>query len=139
VSIVVPCRDEEAVIRRKIRNSIGLRFPDRRLSEVLIVDDGSTDSTVAIVESEIARHKAGHDLLALRLVTNPYESGKAGALRAGIEQARGEIVLVTDADVLIEREGLARESSAASRRTARAYQPIRPPRRETRARCRAAR
>src|SRR5262249_13642419 len=41
-------------------------------------------------------------------VTNPYESGKAGALRAGIEQARGEIVLLTDADVLIEREGLAR-------------------------------
>jgi cellulose synthase/poly-beta-1,6-N-acetylglucosamine synthase-like glycosyltransferase/MoaA/NifB/PqqE/SkfB family radical SAM enzyme len=108
VSIIVPCRDEEAVIRRKIRNSLGLRYPDRQKAEILVVDDGSTDSTVAIVESEIAQHQAGRNPLSLRLVRNSYDSGKAGALRAGIEQARGEIVLLTDADVVIEREGLAR-------------------------------
>jgi MoaA/NifB/PqqE/SkfB family radical SAM enzyme/GT2 family glycosyltransferase len=108
VSVVVACRDEATVIRRKIRNSIGLRYPDRHAAEVLVVDDGSTDHTVAIVEEEMARHQSSGDPLALRLVRNSFGAGKAGAIRAGFEQARGDLVMLTDADVVLEREGLVR-------------------------------
>jgi MoaA/NifB/PqqE/SkfB family radical SAM enzyme/cellulose synthase/poly-beta-1,6-N-acetylglucosamine synthase-like glycosyltransferase len=108
VSVVIPCRDEAAVVRRKVRNSLGLRFPNRTCSEVLIVDDGSSDRTLAIVNEEIARHSASGDPLTLRLVTNAYDAGKAGAVRTGFDEARSDIVMVSDADVVIEREGLVR-------------------------------
>lgn len=108
VSVVIPCRDEAAVVRRKIRNSLGLRFPDRTRCEVLVVNDGSSDRTLTIVDEEIARHRASGDPLTLRLASNAYGSGKAGAIRTGFEQARSDIVMLTDADVVIEREGLAR-------------------------------
>jgi cellulose synthase/poly-beta-1,6-N-acetylglucosamine synthase-like glycosyltransferase len=78
VSVVIPCRDEMAVIGRKIRNSLGLAYPDPDQCEVL------------------------------RLVSNRYEAGKAGAIRTGFEEARGEILLLTDADAIIERDALGR-------------------------------
>ena len=105
VTVLIPCRDEEAIIRRKIRNSLGLRFPDPERCEVLVVDDGSTDRSPARVDAEIAERSGGP---LLRRVANRHASGKAGAIRTGLEEARGEVVLITDADVLIEREALPR-------------------------------
>lgn len=108
VTVLVPCRDEEAVILRKVRNSLGLRFPDASRSEVLVVDDGSTDGSAAEVDAEIARRAAAGEEPVLRRVANRHAAGKAGAIRTGLEEARGEVVLLTDADVLIEREALPR-------------------------------
>ena len=107
VSVVIPCRDEAAVITRKIRNSLGLAYPDPAHSEILVIDDGSSDASVATVQAEIAR-RSDADWPALRLVTNRYEPGKAGAIRTGFEQALGDIVMLTDADAIIERDALGR-------------------------------
>jgi MoaA/NifB/PqqE/SkfB family radical SAM enzyme/cellulose synthase/poly-beta-1,6-N-acetylglucosamine synthase-like glycosyltransferase len=106
VTVLVPCRDEALLIRRKIRNSLRLRFPEPSQCEVLVVDDGSLDESAAILEQEIADR--GEQTPGLRWLPNRYEPGKAGAIRTGLEAARGEIVLLTDADVLIEREALLR-------------------------------
>jgi cellulose synthase/poly-beta-1,6-N-acetylglucosamine synthase-like glycosyltransferase/MoaA/NifB/PqqE/SkfB family radical SAM enzyme len=106
VSVLIPCRDEAALIRRKIQNSLRLRFPNPEGCEVLVVDDASQDRTLAIVEEEIAR--LGKGGARLRCLPNRFEPGKAGAIRTGIEEARGEIVLLTDADALLEKESLAR-------------------------------
>jgi len=108
VTVLIPCRDEAAVIRRKIRNSLHLRFPNPSESEVLVVDDGSTDQSVALIEEEIARAAFNVDRPRLRWLRNRYAPGKAGAVQTGLEAARGDVVLLTDADVVIEREALPR-------------------------------
>jgi cellulose synthase/poly-beta-1,6-N-acetylglucosamine synthase-like glycosyltransferase len=107
VTVLIPCRDEAALIRRKIQNSLRLRYPDPALGEILLVDDASRDRTVEIIEAEIAA-AGGNSGPRLRLARNRYEAGKAGAIRTGIEEATGDVVLLTDADTLIEKEALVR-------------------------------
>jgi len=97
VSLILPVHNEEAVIEEKLRNCGGLDYPPERL-EVLVVSDGSTDRTEAIV--------ALHEKPALRLVRRP-RSGKAAALDEGVRQARGEILAFTDANAMLESQGLA--------------------------------
>jgi MoaA/NifB/PqqE/SkfB family radical SAM enzyme/glycosyltransferase involved in cell wall biosynthesis len=118
LTVLVPCRDEAATIERKIRNSLALHFPDPSRSEVIVVDDDSRDGTAAIVErwirgagggaggGEGANSGRARDAArpTLRFVRNRHASGKAGAIRTGLEEALGEIVLLTDADVAIERD-----------------------------------
>jgi MoaA/NifB/PqqE/SkfB family radical SAM enzyme/cellulose synthase/poly-beta-1,6-N-acetylglucosamine synthase-like glycosyltransferase len=108
VTVLIPCRDEATVIRRKIRNSLNLRFPNASQSEVLVIDDGSTDRSVELIEAEIARSALAVDRPRLRWLRNRYAQGKAGAIQTGLEAARGDVVLLTDADVVIEREALPR-------------------------------
>lgn len=59
--------------------------------EILVVDDASTDSTAAVVKS-----LAGPDL---RLLRQPVNRGKGSALRAGFAEAKGDWILVQDADL----------------------------------------
>ena len=62
-------------------------------AEVLVVNDGSTDETAAIVERWMVKHPQ------LRLVQNPGNKGKGYSVRNGLLQAAGEIVMFTDADL----------------------------------------
>ena len=93
LSIIIPAYNEEARLPKtldRIRdylNSIGVP------SEVIVVDDGSRDSTVQIVESRSAEWPA------LRVVKNPGNRGKGYSVRHGMLEARGKIVLFTDADL----------------------------------------
>lgn len=63
-----------------------------RSAEVLVVDDGSTDDTVARVEALAA------DLPGLRVIRSEQNRGKGHAVRTGVLAARGRAVLFTDAD-----------------------------------------
>ena len=92
LTIVVPCFNEALRLGctlDRIRTWVaGQRF----VTEILIVDDGSTDGT-----SELATaHLDGVDHRILRHATN---RGKGGALRTGMMAARGDFVLFTDADL----------------------------------------
>jgi cellulose synthase/poly-beta-1,6-N-acetylglucosamine synthase-like glycosyltransferase len=98
VSLIIPAYNEGAAIEEKIRNSLALDYPRDRL-EVLIVSDGSTDDTEAVV----ARHAAE----GVRLLALP-RGGKAAALNAGARAARGEILVLTDANATLEPAAVAR-------------------------------
>jgi dolichyl-phosphate beta-glucosyltransferase len=64
--------------------------------EVLVVDDGSTDETVAIVTSRQEAHGGAH--AGLRLIKRPH-AGKGAAVRAGMLVAEGELICFADADL----------------------------------------
>ncbi len=96
VTVVVPAYNEEDVIGRKLDNSLALDYP-REALEILVVSDGSTDRT-----EEIAGRHAGPQV---RLICLP-RSGKAAALNEGARRARGEILVLTDANTLLARETL---------------------------------
>ncbi len=92
VSLVVAAHNEEAVLRQKLENCLTLDYPPDRL-EVLIGSDGSTDAT-----EEIARAYA---FRGVRLSSGP-RCGKAGVLNRLVPEARGDIVVLSDANTLLE-------------------------------------
>ncbi len=92
LSVILPAYNEEARIERAVRSAgrfVGsLGFP----AEVLVVDDGSRDRTVELVERAIA------DLPHVRLVRHERNQGKGMAVRTGVLAAQSEWALFSDVD-----------------------------------------
>ena len=83
VSVVIPAYNEEAVIGSVVA---GLKQAGAWL-EILVVDDASSDGTAAAAESAGAR-----------VIRHPYNKGNGAAVKTGLRAARGEVVLLMDAD-----------------------------------------
>lgn len=98
VSMIIPVHNEEKVIDAKIRNIAMLRYPQENY-EVLIVSDGSNDRTMEIVRRSALRN--------LRTFELPARSGKAAALNLGIKEAANEIIIFSDASIMLEPDALA--------------------------------
>lgn len=94
VSVLVAAHNEEDVIAAKVENVLASRYP-RRLIEIVVASDGSTDSTVE------AASRAG----AQRVLDLP-RVGKITALNAGVEAASGEVLVFTDADSMFRTDTL---------------------------------
>jgi len=99
VSIVIPAHNEESVIEAKLRNLLSLDYPSDKL-EILVGSDGSTDRT----EELVRRFPADR----VRLVVSPVQCGKSAIQNRLVTQSSGEIIVFTDADSLIDRDGLRR-------------------------------
>ena len=97
VSMIVPVHNEAARIARKLVNTRALRYPAHKL-QVIVVSDGSTDDTAAIV-----RGAEGPGLIFVAL---PDRRGKAAALNAGIARATNEIVVFSDASIELQPQAL---------------------------------
>lgn len=92
-SIVIPAYNEQARIGATLERVMDCVRDRGWAAEVLVVNDGSTDYTRAIVSNAALRHPN------LRLIENSGNKGKGYAVRNGILQSRGEIVMFTDADL----------------------------------------
>ena len=104
LSVVIPCFDEEP--RLGVTLPEALRFLDAYASsfEVVVVDDGSRDRTAEVAAS------TGDDRV--RLIRLPANRGKGAAVRAGVIAARGDRILVMDADLSTPLEELGRLEEA---------------------------
>ncbi len=98
LSIVMIVRNEEKVLPRKLRNLLDLNYPDESL-EIVMVSDGSTDSTNQILSEHTANPR-------IRVIFNPQQQGKAAGLNAAMSSVRGEIVVFTDARQQIEPDAI---------------------------------
>jgi cellulose synthase/poly-beta-1,6-N-acetylglucosamine synthase-like glycosyltransferase len=94
-SVLIPTYNEASVIRKRIENLLTLEYPRDRY-EILIVDSGSTDGTAEAVQ-DIIRTR-GDEVPPVTLVREKQRSGKGSAINVGRSLARGEIVLVSDAN-----------------------------------------
>ena len=99
LSVVVAAYNEAACIRAKIDSTLAQRYPGGRL-EIIVVSDGSTDVTDAIV--------ASHPDARVRLIRQEPRAGKSPALNRGAVAARGDVLVFTDANALFAPEALAR-------------------------------
>jgi chlorobactene glucosyltransferase len=97
VSIIVPARNEERNIRRCVESLLEQNYPNY---EVIVVDDGSTDETPAILENIIQTHPQSNRLWVQRLRDELPEgwAGKPHAIHTGVQESHGEWLLFTDAD-----------------------------------------
>lgn len=101
VALVIPCYNEEAIIKRKLANSINISYPSGPLM-IYVVDDGSTDDTFKIAKE----FKQLNGLKNLFVWKNPGRKGKTRALNWLFDKIGEDIVVVTDADVLLEKTSL---------------------------------
>jgi len=93
LSIVIPAYNESARIDGTLSRVMWCVEERGWDAEVLVVDDGSTDNTPAIVQKWMRRYPR------LDMVRNPGNRGKGYSVRNGLLQAAGEIVMFTDADL----------------------------------------
>ena len=101
-SLVIPAFNEASRLPATLR-SIAEDMPAYGTFEVVVVDDGSTDSTAATAE-EVAKQLG----IAHQVVRLSRNQGKGAAVRAGVSLAEGEWVLLADADGAVPLRNLTR-------------------------------
>lgn len=92
-SIVIPAYNEEARIGASLEKVLSFVQAQGWAAEVIVVNDGSRDRTAEVVQSFAVKNPI------LQLVENPGNHGKGYSVRNGMLQARGRIVLFSDADL----------------------------------------
>lgn len=95
-SVVIPCHNEEGNVDRCAKTTPQMG----RGTEVIFVDDGSTDGTLQKMEA--VQKKYPH----VKVISYPKNRGKGHAVRQGFSRASGDILMILDADLTVPAENL---------------------------------
>jgi len=89
LTVVIPCFNEKNTIRAVVEAVKKSPYP---LKEIIVVDDCSSDGTQTILKDEIG-------ILVDRVIFHEKNQGKGAAIRTGIAEASGDLVIIQDADL----------------------------------------
>jgi len=95
--VILPCFNEAKNIRKNIGEIYGYLERNYQDFEIIAVNDGSSDNTLALLRET----KKEHPHIPLRIINKKQNVGKGGAVRTGILRSRGEIAMFMDADLAI--------------------------------------
>jgi dolichyl-phosphate beta-glucosyltransferase len=106
LSIVIPCKDEEQRLPRTVEQIHRYLDGKNVEYELILVDDGSVDGTRQVMDEAAQRHPS------VRVEALPHNRGKGRALATGVGVARGDEILLTDADLSTPIEELEKLQAA---------------------------
>jgi dolichyl-phosphate beta-glucosyltransferase len=106
LSVVIPCFNEEQRLPHTLEQIERYLDGTGANYELILVDDGSTDATRQVMDA------AAHHHSSVRLEVLPHNRGKGRALATGVAAARGEEILITDADLSTPIEELEKLQAA---------------------------
>jgi cellulose synthase/poly-beta-1,6-N-acetylglucosamine synthase-like glycosyltransferase len=92
VSVIIPAFNEESNILQSLKAAMELDYP---VYEIIVVDDGSVDFTMPIIEKS-----------AVKCIKLRQNRGKSAALNEGIKRAMGDIVVFSDSDSIFHRDSI---------------------------------
>jgi len=87
VSIIIPCYNEEETIVEVVNKIRNLKLDHKK--EIIVIDDGSTDQSTSLISS----------IDNIKLIRHKSNLGKGAAIRTGIANASGDILIIQDADL----------------------------------------
>lgn len=96
ISIIIPAYNEELLIESTVESISEFLEKNFNDSEIIIVNDGSTDNTKAIIENLIMKNNGK---INLKLVNNKRNRGKGYSIKQGMTQSIGEVRVFIDADL----------------------------------------
>jgi len=97
ITLLIPAHNEEKVIKEKMENSLSLDYPKDKF-EILLILDECTDRTKEIAEQYVDR--------GIKIIEQKPRRGKMAALNLAIPQAKGEILIFTDANSMYEKDAI---------------------------------
>ena len=86
-SIIIPVYNEEKTVKQVIEKVKKVQYPGK--TEIIVIDDGSTDNSSNILDS----------IKGITLIKNSNNRGKGYSLRRAFKRAKGEIIIIQDADL----------------------------------------
>lgn len=97
VSVIIPAYNEEGNIRQCVERTPHMG----KQTEIIVVDDGSTDGTLEVIKSLSNKDKC-------RIVHYSKNEGKGVAVKKGLDAAKGDVLMILDADMTVPPEELPR-------------------------------
>jgi len=98
LSIIIPCYNEEKRIEKSVDNIIKYINSEKLDTEFIFINDGSTDNTQHVL-NKLGKKISWRYGITNTLINLEHNTGKGYALRKGIEKAKGETILLCDADL----------------------------------------
>ena len=92
ISVIIPAYNEEKRLAPTVREAVEYFRRRSRSAEIIVVDDGSRDRTSDLT------HQLGGEMREVRLIRLAANAGKGYAVRTGVVNARGRLVMFMDAD-----------------------------------------
>jgi glycosyltransferase involved in cell wall biosynthesis len=103
LSVVVPVYNERYLVGELVARVLAVEVPGVRALELLLVDDGSTDGSLEVLRRLATQHPGR-----VRLLEQGRNQGKGAAIRRGVAEATGDLIVFQDADLEYDPRDYAR-------------------------------